>query len=103
MCAVPVWSPCVIQAACATNASNIRGGSIAWDELLHPVANGRFGDRGSAMEGCDECLQRAAFASGPISSNFHAFGDRESILQLNAEIADGTVHLGMSEQQLNGP
>jgi hypothetical protein len=39
---------------------------------------------------------------GPMSpparfSDLNAFGDRERVLEINAKVADGAIHLGVSE------
>jgi len=39
--------------------------------------------------------------NGPSASEFHAFRECQRIPQVHAEITNGAVHLGMTEQELN--
>lgn len=50
----------------------------------------------------DESPIRAASAGRPVVSDFNSFGDREYIFKLDTEVSYRTVHLGMTEQELNG-
>ena len=39
----------------------------------------------------------------PLGSDIYLFGNSEGIINLNAEISDGTFYLRMAEKQLNRP
>lgn len=47
-------------------------------------------------------LWGAGFDTSPMRLDFYTFGDRQGVLQIDTQISNGTVHLGVPQQQLNG-
>ncbi len=43
----------------------------------------------------------AVLAERPCQSDFHRLRDRQGVFKLDAEVADGAVHLGMAQQKLD--
>ncbi len=39
----------------------------------------------------------------PVGSDVEFLGNIESVIEFDAEVSDGAFHLGMAEQQLDGP
>lgn len=80
-----------------------RGAVVASAKMLRQGTNGRFGEAALQREAPRRTAGKGRQRQRPKVSDFHTLRDRQCIFELDAEIADSAVHLGVTEQELHGP